>query len=545
MSMIEYNKYHRMKTTKRTLRNMFTVAAIATSLIVGSQTAFAQSYVPVQDDQLHSDVDSFKSDFNKYVSDLFQKWDNTFGASTPDGTTDSLRDLISGSNPRAPGNDQGCAQGDNLREIKDNSTNALAAYAYGAGSTDQTTWGPWKFASASSSGALPEGIAGATDNSGPYVQVNYSHSLRCLLEEQVEWQKLSISIQIHTLLKNYISDAQNAQLTKQLKNRLTAANLTFAKGGNVVDNNGVISSAPVYATNYNQNLYNVSDRQLEAISDQAAADPASGDPQGSLGICQPWRIDVAADMVRNNRTKVSDPYKYTDTYTKCNLADPADPDSPFATEGAFQNFSDNFNDPANTQGGLYTFNHMLSNPQDTPIGSLTLLDTAASDRIARQEQSTKAEAANSGFIPTKACTGDPSDPHCLDTEATSINPGGQNEGNITNLTEQMNNEITTESLDSQNANSTEASPTDINTNTGLAGANTVPLETSGTAVNNLVQEFYDSIQYGYFGINLDTTKWAQGTMLMIYDEMKFSQDLSAGGGGTVVTNGTAPVDTGY
>jgi hypothetical protein len=64
-------------------------------------------------------------------------------------------------------------------------------------------------------------------------------------------------------------------------------------------------------------------------------------------------------------------------------------------------------------------------------------------------------------------------------------------------------------------------------------------------VNNLVQEFYDAIQYGYFGINLDTTKWAQGTMLMIYDEMKFSQDLSTGGGGTVVTNGTAPVDTGY
>ncbi len=528
------------------LVRVFGAACLSMLLVLGgAQTAYAQSYVPVQDDQLDSTVDSFNDDFNDYVTDLFDKWDKTFGADEPDGTTASLRDLIAGSNPKAPGSEQGCVQGDNLLEMKDNSTLKLPAFAYGAGSTDQSTWGPWKYAQSSSSGALPEGIRGATDSSGDSPQINYSHSLRCLLEEQVEWQKLGISVQIHALLKDYISNAQQAQLTKQLKGRLSAANITFAKGGNQVNNNGVISNAPVYVTSYNQNILNVNDRQLEAITDQAAADPATAPPQGSLGVCQPWRVDVAADMVRNNRTKVDDPYKYTASYTKCNLANAADPDSPFATEAAFDNFSDNFNDPASTQGGLFTFNHMLSNPQDTPIGSLTLLDTAAGDRIARQTESTKAEAQNSGFIPTKTCSGDASDPHCLDDQfSTSINPGGQNQGNLNNITQQMNNEITASAIDSQSATSSQSTPTDINTNTGLAGANTVPLETAGTAVNKLVQEFYDAIQYGYYGINPDTTEWAQGTMLMIYDEMKFSQDLSVAPA-SVVTNGTAPVQTGY
>ena len=534
---------------EKALGRMFSASCLVLFFVLlGGHTAYAQSYVPVQDDQLDSDLKSFNDDFNKYVSDLFEKWDKTFGTDEPDGTTASLRDLIAGSNPKAPGSEQGCKFGDNLLKTFDNNTDTIAAYAYGAGSTDQTTWGPWKYANASSTGgtSLPEGISGATDNSGPYVQVNYSHSLRCLLEEQVEWQKLGLSIQIHSLLKTYISDAQQSQLTKQLKNRLTAANLTFAKGGNQVNNNGIITNAPVYVLNYNQNILNVNDRQLEAITDQAAADPATAPPAGSLGICQPWRVDVAADMVRNNRTKVDDPYKYTSTYTKCNLANPTDPDSPFATEGAFENFSGNFNDPASTQGGLFTFNHMLSNPQDTPIGSLTLLDTAAGDRIARQTESTKAEASNSGFIPTKTCSGDASDPHCLDDQfSTSINPGGQNQGNLNNLTQQMNNEVTASTIDSQSATSSEGAPTDINTNTGLAGADTVPLETSGTAVNKLVQEFYDAINFGYFGTNGSTREWAQGTMLMIYDEMKFNQDLTTGAGGSVVTNGQAPAPTGY
>ncbi len=538
-----------MKTIQAVLAKVFVLISVAAVLLLaGGQTASAQ-YVPVYDSQVDTTIQSFNTDFNQYVTDLFQRWDDTFGANPPDGTTDSLRDLIAGSNPKAPGNDQGCLYGDNLLKNWDNQPDPIAAFAYGVGNANQATWGPWKYAFESSTvngGTLPEGIQGANSNAGPYTQINYSHSLRCLLEEQVEWQKLGLSIQIHAILKNYITDAQNAQLTKQLKNRVTAANITFSKGGNVVNNNGVVSNSPVFVTSYNQNVYNVNERQLDAITDQAAADPASGNPAGSLGLCQPWRIDVAADTALNNRTKVEDPYKFTNKFTKCSLADPTDPNRPFAAEGAFTNFSDNFNDPASRFSGIDSFNHLLQNPADSPLGAQTSVDMAIAGRIAKQEESTRAEAQNSGFIPTKSCSGDPADPYCLDDQfSTSINPGGQNQGNITNLTEQMNNEIAAEVADAQSASTSMVTPSDINTNTGLAGANTLGLETSGTAVNVLIQELYDTIQFGYFGTNGATREWAQGTMLMIYDEMKFNQSLVNGGSASVVTNGTAPEDTGY
>ncbi len=374
--------------------------------------------------------------------------------------------------------------------------------------------------------------------------MNASQSLRCLLIEITEWQKLGISVQIHALLREYISNSQQAQLTKQLKNRIAAANLQFAKSGNQVNNNGVESTAPIFVTSYNQNLYNVKGRQIDAISDQAAADPASGNPQGSLGICQPWRVDAAANMVRNNRTNTEDPYKYTDSATKCSLTDPDTGN--FANEADYNSFQDNFNDPSTVAGGYSAYMNMINNPQNTPLGSQVLLDQAATGRVERQEKSSEAEAANSGFLPTKKCSGDAADPHCLDDQySLAANPSAQNEGNITNLTEQMNNEITSDMVDGQNASSSIRTPSDINTNTGLLAANTLPLETSGTVVNRLIQEFYDVIENGYFGIHANTTQWAQGTMLMIYDEMKFSADLTGGASATVVTEGQAPDPTTY
>lgn len=482
------------------------------------EIAYAQSYVPVIDIQLNPFMQS------------------ALGAAAPNGTTDSLRDLISGSNPSVAALGGNCQNGDNLGPgIANQATQKVPAFPY--------TNGPWMSAINSPAG-LTNGVPTGATNNGPYVQINTSQSLRCLLAEVVEWQKLGLSVQIHSLLKTYISDAQQAQLTKQLKNRVTAANLEFAKSGNQVSNAGVQSTAPVFVTNYNQNLRNVNGRQLDAISDQVAADPASGNPQGSLGICQPWRIDTAAGVVKNNRVKVEDPFNYTDQVTTCSLTSGAG-GQVFANEGDFSNFTDNFEDPSSVNGSLFTFSHLLDNPQDTPLGAATLVDQAAFGRIEQQEQSTKAEAANSGFLPTKVCSGNPDDPHCLDDQnSQAVNPGGQNAANITNLTTRMNDELTSAAIDSQTASSSQRAPTDINTNTGLAGADTLPLEISGTAVNDLIREFYDTINFGYFGIHQNTTQWAQATMLMIYDEMKFSQDLSVEGA-SVVTNGTTPVQTNY
>jgi hypothetical protein len=54
-----------------------------------------------------------------------------------------------------------------------------------------------------------------------------------------------------------------------------------------------------------------------------------------------------------------------------------------------------------------------------------------------------------------------------------------------------------------------------------------------------VHEFFNVIEIGYFGIQENTIDWAQGTMLMIYDEMKFDNKKP----NVVVSTQTAPDTT--
>ncbi len=520
-------------------KQIFSILFLVLGLFFQSQTAFAQAYVPVEDIKLNPAFANYATAFDNYVTDLFKRWDDTFGAAKPDGTTDSLRDLISGKDPggiaKAP-----CVVGDS----------EYAAYAYGTvAATPQADWGPWMYAYASSTpiGSLPNEVPAGARAAGKTVQINNSNSLRCLLKEVVGWQKLGMSIQLHQMLKSYISDAQTAQLNKQLMNKITAANLNFGKAGNVVNNGGAITTQAVYNVNPAQNNYNVNERQLEEATDEAAADPLAGGPQGSWGLCQPWRLDAAATMVRNNRNTTEDPFNYPQEQTECklNATDNIDPAN-------WDNYSDNFNDPAGN--GVATFLDGLSNPQDTPTGASSIATAEAERRISNQQKVTDQKTSNSGYVPTTQYdTTNPADPHSLDMQFGEDNtPSSENGNNLNSLVQGQNDQVANSTtLDSQAATTSEIAATDINTNTGLAGANTLPLAQSQTAINSLLQEFYDVIQYGYYGLDdgkptsintPDVTNWAEGTMLSIYDQMSFGQSEPK----TFVNNDkTTPYDTGY
>ena len=480
--------------------------------------AFAQSYVPVA-------VVRFDA-FDAYV----RRFNETFGLRVPNGTTDSLRDLIAGSDP--DGLAKGiCKAGDNLYD----------AFAYENGN--------WAAASASSSENGNEGIpltipaGGSAGSPGPTkVQINYSASLRCLLQEIVEWQKLGLSIQIHAMLKTYIADAQAKQLNNQLRNRIAAANLDWGKSGNVVDNNGTLSNTAVYNLNSTQNISNKNSRQLDHIADQGAADPAAGSPIGSLEICEPWRLDTTASIVRNNRT--DDPINFTKEVTGCTLSSTINPVD-------WDRFSDNLNDTASIEGGLATLDAIALGTANSPLDAASTANLAAYGRIERQEEATKAESQATGFESTKECSGLPDDPHCLDTRSTAVSPGGQNYETITSNALQGDEQVANNTmLDGNAATSSELQSLQLNTQGGAYGYDATPLETSQTSVNKLVEEFYDIIQIGYFGIDSNpslanggnpTTDWAQATMLMIYDEMKFTENSTE----VVVTTGTADDPTGY
>ena len=481
-------------------------------------------YVPVYDETTNSNFETYIDNFNSYA----EMFEDQIGSTPPNGTTDSLRDLLSGSNPGGLAATP-CVKGNNVQPGEN-----YEAFAY--------TYGPWASARQASidegdSPSLPDHIP---DGGNQYVQVNYSHSLRCLLEDVVNWQKLGVSIQIHSLLKQYIADAQTKQLNNQLKNKIAAANLDWSRAGNQIDDGGVLSTQPVFNTNVNQSQYNVSNRQLEHIIDQAAADPGASNPVGSLGVAAPWRLDTAANMAANNRIYTEDPFNYTELYTQSQLTTGSNP--LFANEYDWTKFNQSFNDPSTLQGGLITFLQTSIVPSNNPIGAASLADMAARGRIERQLDQTRQKAANSGFVPATECSGDASDPYCLDTLAIDTNPAAQNQQVVTEMAAQGDRQIEqSQTLDAKGGPAAEQQSTALNTDGGVLNYDTTPLATSTTVVNRLIKEMYDIMMFGYFGINEDTTDWAQATMLMIYDEMKFDPDSTE----IYVTEGQDTVQTGY
>jgi hypothetical protein len=286
-----------------------------------------------------------------------------------------------------------------------------------------------------------------------------------------------------------------------------------------------------------QSQYNTSNRQLEHITDQAAADPAGGNPIGSLGIAAPWRLDVAADMTRNMRGQVEDPFFFGQVASEEKLSPALDPND-------FTKFMLNFNDPANKVNGMNTFDAMLSNNANSPLGAMDLATDLAQTRIANQQAITTQKQSNTGFVPaTQFDGGNAADPYNLDQQfGIDANPAGQNQQVVTEMSSQGDRQVEQgDTLDAKGGPAAEVQSTELNTGGGVLNYDTTPLATSSTVVNRLVEEMYDSMEYGYFGITRDTTNWAQATMLMIYDELKFNDAEPE----TVVTNNQNDEPTGY
>ncbi len=476
---------------------------VASSISSAISGVLGGPFVPVKDFELIAKFTTYSKNFDTYAKQVNL-------ALT--GAPDSIRATIAGGNPGGVAKTK-CAT----------KPNPYPATAYSNGS--------WADASSISGSTIPLSITSASLKAGQ-VAINDSASLRCLLQELVEWEKLGLSIQIHSMLKTYIADAQAKQLNNQLVGKISAANLNWAKSGNEVVNNSVVSTEAVYNTNASQSIYNVKARALEHTIAQAAGDPASGDPIGSLGICEPWRLDTAANSARNNKLSVEDPMFSATSRTQCGLANPSD----------FGKFSDNFNDPSGV-GGMDMFISLLSNPAASPLGAATQLDEETAGRLARQEQAKRDEFANTGARADIECSGTADDPYCLDTLGTAVTPQFQNQDNVTRSSgagfEAVQDGNT---LDGGASGDLEDQSVELNTSPGgLLGYSEAGIANAPTAVNELVREFYDVIDIGYFGISAQTTDWAQATMLMIYDEMKFSSTSPE----VIVTAGAAADPTGY
>lgn len=511
-----YNNQMKLRSTGA---SVFYACVIACTMLLIAPLSASAQFVPVNDATLISDFSTFSANFDSFSTNFdtyARDFDNVMVTNN-----DSIRNIITGSDLTTAqvGN---CLQGDNMEG--DN----VQALAYAQG--------PWASSSAETAlytVPLPLTVPAA----GGFVQVNYSHSLRCLLEDMVEWQKLGLSIQINQMLKTYISDAQSAQLKNQLLNKVSAANINYINNGNIVVNNGAITSTALYNTNATQNIYNVKERQLEHALDQAAADPTAGNPVGSWDVYSDWRLPTAANMASNARDDVEDPFNFTTSITQSTMGT-------YLAPGTSGQFFEDFNSTSILAGsdGITTFDAMLNNSANSPLGAMTLADQVAQSRLQNQEKAKLLDMNTTGFGSALKCSGRPDDIYCLEQQnSTAVTPAGEIQRSTGDSTGNGNQQLRDATgLDQGPGSSAEAEAGKISED-GLNEFDTTKLQTSQTAVNKLVKEFYDVINVGYFGVHQDSREWAQATMLMIYDEMKFDPTSTA----LVVSSGTDEVDTGY
>lgn len=467
-----------------------------TSLIPGIGGGGFGIFVPVNDIQLNSAFAAYSARFSQHAADM---------KSALTGAPDSIRDIIAGNDPGGVADPAG----------GDNGNCAVDTYA---GSTQLVPWqnpnGPWA-----------DAIASSTDENGVQlfpplpndltndVHVNASGSLRCILQDLVGYQKISLFVQIQSMLKQYIADAQQQQLSNQLLNQINGANLNWAKQGNKVTADGVVTTEPVYVLNTDQSQKARDARTVDTIIRKAAA--PVGDVGGSYALN--WPLETASAVAKNNAPDNS-------LEIPCPLTG-ADSPFPAAANGpaAFENYMNDAN-TSEGLGAIDTFAFMLNNPKCTPIGEVTMVQGAVDEALAQDKKNYAQDLANSGFQPTYECSGLPSDTDCDPALMKKISPPAQNERLITDALASGNEEIAnSDTLDTSSANAAETLSTEANTEEGgIAGYDTTALMSSKTAVNALIYELYDTIGNAYFDLTEDQTNWSQAALLMIYDEMKFN-----------------------
>lgn len=478
--------------------------------MLGGITGFAGFglFVPVFDVALVPAFSAYSSAFNAYAANM-----NGIIAANPD----SLRNIIAGGNP----------QGEQCHERDANDK----VWAYRDG-----PWA-WAYASATPVGELPATIpkeSGLVPGNQPseYVQIigqgqggsagvgNDSGSIRCILTALVGYQKIALYVQIQSLLKQYIADAQQQLLSNKLLNTINAANLNWAREGNKTIVNNIQSSEPVYVLNSIQSQYNRNARTAEMVVAQAAAQ--KNDKVGSLELCNP--LETATAVAINLRDDTEDLRNFVTESTKCSLnATDGGPFTGSDPNAAFDNYMQDANTP-DGQGAVYTLEHMLNNPQDTPIGAAMIVQGEADRRLAQSEERNKARAANPGPLPTIKCSGLDSDPLCDDYYTTDVSTAAQNQATVVGAIESGKEQIaTSESLDETESPAGERLSTEANTQPdGVYGYDATPLASQNPPTNKLIQELYDTIQYAYFDLNGDQEEWASAALLSIYDTMKFS-----------------------
>lgn len=381
------------------------------------------------------------------------------------------------------------------------------------------------------------------------IEVNSSVSLSCLLQEVVEWQKLSLFLNIHSLLLEYISNAQETQLAGKLSSAVSAAYIAQARQGEtreVLDTTtGITTISTLSIAGEQPDQYSLMYGKARAnlIGERIMGDPTS--PAGFTGTADPFKQFVAEGTANDALNYTEDGLDTMQLLTQHTLTNPLSPmDAPIANENDFD--AKIIQDCSLSVGGCLTALSFLNNSANSPQKALGQMRALQARQVEDVKGQVDAEyVAGGGIYPDKdrAVANIKADPTGDIRFAKNVTPSVVQEKALvdsTSLGTKMTMEMT--GANSQPPDTLENQSTDLAT-AGLSAYDVTPMQKYDPQVDALVGSLYDTISWGYFDNQYGTRHWAQAAMLSIYDQMQFSNDLtSPTQPNVIVPNATTPAN---
>ena len=255
-------------------------------------------YLPVNDEELnaqffeyHVDFNAFTVVFNDYREDFYNYWWDMLDMIEQD--TDSLKNLLGGVNPGGVASVE-CAE--ELVDAYELPYNPGLHFMY---NHPFSPVGPL---------LNPDDYDNkfVAENPGRFVRVhelvdinvNSSGSLRCLLQELVEWQKLDLNLTVHAMMKEFIQDSQSFLFAKQMQTFIVAGLMDHSRFG-VVQQLAMDKevAASTYAANPEHELHKRNSSVRQGMVSQIQG---NDDGFETLNIFDPFRVGIAHSIATNN-----------------------------------------------------------------------------------------------------------------------------------------------------------------------------------------------------------------------------------------------------
>jgi len=318
--------------------------------------------------------------------------------------------------------------------------------------------------------------------------INNSTSLNCLLQENIEWQKLQINMQMHSMVKEYFTDAQTYALSQQLLSTLAAATIEWSNKGleqtTYVDGVAVTTTGSVYE-NSSKIAAGRESSIASLMSDQITGGTvSSNDLELNLNPQESKMINESIKSLSPEKNTGFNALKEKVTYTSL----PA----------------------GSTPSEIYA--NSVTN------SALNVTGILENETLKQMEQAAAKEKeqwmAYGGYLPQVECRND--DPFCVDPQI--VTPGNILGQNLYEATQSGNNALRASDELGENTGTSSQELSYQLQQKSLADYDVQQLLNNKQTPRELFNEF-EFVLTNYYGVNEGTTAWSRNMLVNTWDDI--------------------------